>query len=108
MLKIKICHCLGRAVNSLLHAISVVGMNSLEYQLQSGPNRSIILKDLVGFLRPVDFSTRNVPAETDSAAQTLRLRQVSLALAERLLGPLAFGLLCVFTQRTPHRRHKPR
>src|ERR1700731_380515 len=98
MLKIKICSCLGRAVDSLLHAISVVGMNSLECQLQRRFNRSIILKDLVGFLRPVDFSTRDVPAETASAAQTLRLRQVSLALAKRLLGPLAFGPLCGFPQ----------
>src|SRR6202022_4189239 len=104
MLKIEICPFAGRAVDSLLHRISVVGMNSLEYQLQGGLHRSIVLKDFVGFLRPVDFSTRNVPAEAACVAQALRLGQVSLALAERLLGPLTFGPLCGFTQRAPHRR----
>src|SRR5258708_9518760 len=108
MLEIKICPFLGRAVDSLPHATSVVGMNSLKYQLQRGLNRSVVLKDLVGFLRPVDFSTQNAPPETASAAQTLRFREVSLALAERLLDSLAFGLLCGFTQRTQRRRHKPR
>ncbi len=57
MLKIKICSCLAGAVDSLLQAISIVGMNSPEYRLQRGLSRLIKLKDLVGFLRPVDFST---------------------------------------------------
>src|SRR6266478_6509290 len=100
MLNIKICLFVGRVVESMLYAISVVGMNSLEYQLQRGLNRSIKFKYLVGFLRPVDFSTRNVPAETASAAQALRLGQVSLAAVQgrsggarsRLAGP---GMLLV-------------
>src|SRR6266849_3998112 len=91
MLNIKICLFVGRAVESLSHAISVVGMNSPEYQLQRGLNRSIVLKDLVGFLRPVDFSTRNVPAETASAAQALRLGQVSLALPDLFFRALALS-----------------
>src|SRR6266849_1733316 len=78
MLKIEICPCLGRAVNSLLHPISVERMNSLQYQLQCRLNRSIVFKDIVGFIRPEDFSTRNVPAEASSTAQALRLGQVSL------------------------------
>ncbi len=100
MLNIKICLFAGRVVESLLHAMSVVGMNSLEYQLQRGFNRSIKLKGLVGFLRPKDFSTRNVPAEAASAAEALRLGQVSLAAVQvrsggvrsRLAGP---GMLLV-------------
>jgi hypothetical protein len=52
MLKIKFRQYLGRAVDSLVHEISVVVMNSLEYQFQRGLNRSIILKDLVTFFRP--------------------------------------------------------
>src|SRR5713226_2195198 len=79
MLKIKICPFVGRAVDSLLYEISVVGMNSLEYQLQRGLNRSIVLKDLIGFLRPVDFSTRNVPAEAACMAYALPLSQESFA-----------------------------
>src|SRR5258708_23241337 len=100
MLNIKICLFVGRVVESLLHAISVVGMTSLDYQLQRGSNRSIKLKGLVGFLRPDDFSTRNVPTEAASAAQALRLGQVSLAAVQvrwggarsRLAGP---GMLLV-------------
>src|SRR5260370_26501238 len=79
MLNSKICLFVGRTVESLLHAISVVGMNSLEYQLQRGVNCSSKSKYLIGFFRPEDFSTRNVPAEAASAAQALRLGQVSLA-----------------------------
>src|SRR5260370_2291876 len=71
MLKIKICSCLGRAVDSLLHEISVVGMNSSECRLQRGFNRSIVLKDLVGFLQPVDLSARTVPAEPASTVHSL-------------------------------------
>src|SRR5713101_7122253 len=79
MLKIKICPCLGRAVDSLLHEISVVRMNSLEDHLQCRLNRSIVFKDIVGFLRPVYFSTRNVPAETAGVAYALPLSQESFA-----------------------------
>src|SRR5260370_7758738 len=71
MLDIKICLVIGRVVERLLHAISVVRMNSPEYQLQGGFNRSIILKDLVGFLRPVDFPAENTPAETAGVAYVL-------------------------------------
>src|SRR5216684_6595558 len=97
MLNIKICLFVGRTVESLLHAISVVGMNSLEYQLQRGVNRSIKSKYLIGFFRPEDFSTRNVPAEAASAAQALRLGQVSLAAVQGrscmllVVQPLIFG-----------------
>src|SRR6267154_5056322 len=77
MLEIKICPCLGRAVESLLREISVVRMNSLQYQLQCRLNRSIVFKDIVGFIRPEDFSTRNVKAEAACVAQFLRFRQVS-------------------------------
>src|SRR6266478_5103171 len=79
MLKIKVCPCLSRAVDSLLHAISVVVMNSLDYQLQRGLDRLIILKDLVGFLRPVDFPTQDTPAETAGVADGLPLSQERFA-----------------------------
>src|SRR5712692_10457307 len=79
MLNIKICPFVGCVVESLLHAISVVGKNSLEYQLQRGLNRSMMLKDVVGFLRPVDFSAENAPAEAARAAYALPFSQESLA-----------------------------
>src|SRR6266436_6374760 len=89
MLNIKICLFVGRVVESMLHAISVVGMNSLEYQLQRGFNRSIKFKYLVGFLRPEDFSTRNTPAEAAGVTQFLRFGQVSFTASQ-----LLFRLLC--------------
>src|SRR6266853_3481820 len=79
MLKIKIRPDLGRSVESPLHEISIVEMNSLKYQLQRGLNGSIIFKDVVGFLRPVDLSADNVPAETTGVTYALPLSQESLA-----------------------------
>ena len=90
MLKIKICLSLVRAVDSLLREIPVVGMNSLEYQLQRWLNRSIILKDVVGFLRPVEFSAENAPAEAASAADALPIGQECFA---ALLIRIEFGVL---------------
>src|SRR6267378_6221838 len=87
MLKIQIRPSLGRAVECLLHELSVVGMNSLHYQLRCRLKRLIILKDLVGFLRPEDFSTRNVPAETACVAQFLRFRQVSFTPPQLFFSP---------------------
>src|SRR6266851_3221096 len=79
MLKIKICPCIGRAVDSLLREISVIGMNSLEYQLQRRLHCSIDFEDIVGFLRPVDFSAENAPAEAASVAYALPSSQESFA-----------------------------
>jgi hypothetical protein len=79
MLKIKFA--LASVARSMVccTTIPIVGMNSLKYQLQRWLNRSIVFKDLVGFLRPVDFSTRNVPAEAARVAYALPLSQVSFA-----------------------------
>src|SRR5713226_4494813 len=79
MLNIKICLFVGRVLESLLHAISVVRMNSLQCQPQRRLHRSIMLKDVVGFLRPVDFSAENTPAETACVAYVLPFSQERLA-----------------------------
>src|SRR5258708_4940086 len=79
MLNIKICLFVGRVVESLLHAISIVGMNSLKYQLQRWLSGSIEFKYFVGFLRPVDFSAENAPAEAASVAYALPSSQESFA-----------------------------
>src|SRR5260370_34968703 len=78
MFNIKICPFIGRAFESLLHESSVVGMNSLERQLQCWLCHSIVLEDLVGLLRPVDLSSENAPAEAAGLAYALPLSQVSL------------------------------
>src|SRR3984893_16081308 len=79
MLKIKIGPFPRRAVESLLHEIPVVGMKSLQYRLQCRLSRPIVIKDLVGFLRPVNFSAQNIPAEASGRADALPFSQKSFA-----------------------------
>src|SRR5260370_63174 len=71
MLKIKTLAATRCLVDLLLHRGALLGMNSLKYQLQGGLHRSIMLKDVVGFLRPVNFSTRNVSLETAAVPESL-------------------------------------
>src|SRR5579862_7155957 len=105
---LKILFILRRALNGLFHRGRVLRMNPLEDQVDGGCRGSVVLEDSKGFLRPNDLPGGRLPAETASVAETLRLGQVSLALAKRLLGALTFRLLCGFTQRTLNRRDKPR
>src|SRR6266478_9259261 len=82
ILKIKIGPFRGRAVESPLHEIPVVGMSSLQHRLQCRLSRSIVFKDLVGFLRPVNFSAQNIPAEASGRADALPFSQESFAALE--------------------------
>src|ERR1700678_1039905 len=75
----KVSSCLRYPGESLLYAISVIGMNSLQHHLQREARCSIIFKDLVGLLGPVDFSTSNTPAEAASPSQALCHCQESVA-----------------------------
>src|SRR5258708_30745286 len=103
MFKIKICTCLRRAVDNLLHEISVVGMNSLEYQLQRRLHRSIVLEDVVGFLRPVDFPARNTPAEATCVAYALRFSQeIFAALQIRIEAGILKRNRALPSQHLPH------
>src|SRR5438270_880592 len=89
MLKIKICSSFGRVVDNMLYKIPVVRMNALEHQFQRRLHRSIVLKDVVGFLRPVDFPAENAPAEAARMAEGLSLGQESFAALQCLLGSSA-------------------
>ena len=79
MLNIEIDVFVDGVVEGVPHTIPIVGMKSLKHQLQRGLNRAIILKDRVGFIRPVDFSTRNVPAEATCVTDALPLSQEGFA-----------------------------
>src|SRR4029077_20801862 len=81
------------AVDDLLQIRPVVRMSSVERQLNGRPYRRIAFEYPIGLIGPVDFSARRVPAEAPGAAQSLRLRQPHLALAQRLPGLLACGAL---------------
>src|SRR5437879_3094339 len=54
-------------------------MNSLKCQFERWLSRSIVLKDVVGPVRPVDLSARDIPAETARLADPLALSQESFA-----------------------------
>src|ERR1700676_648094 len=79
MLKIKIRPFPGCAVENLLHENPVVGMKLLQYRFQCRLSRPIVFKDPVGFLRPVNFSTQNIPAEASGRADALPFSQESFA-----------------------------
>src|SRR5713101_4975818 len=89
MLNIKICLFVDSFVESLLHKAYILGMNSLKYQLQGWRNGSIVSKDVVGFLRPVDLSANNAPAETTRVTYALPLSQESFAALQSLMCFLA-------------------
>src|SRR5271170_7259494 len=79
MFHIEIPLFIDRVFVSLPNEISVVGMNSLKCHFQRWLSRSIVLKNLVGPVRPVDLSVRNIPPETARLAHSLALRQESFA-----------------------------
>jgi hypothetical protein len=79
MFNIEIALLLGRMIESLLNEIAIVGMNSLKRQVDRGSGRSIVFKDVVDFIRPVDLSADNTPAETARLAYPLALRKESFA-----------------------------
>ena len=70
---------------------SVVGMCSLQDALERRWSCAIEVEDAVRFLRPVDLSARQVPAEVAGVAQPLRLGQADLAPPEFLLPVRALG-----------------
>ena len=64
-----------RVVESPPNEISIVGMHSLKCHFERWMRRSIKLKDVVGPVRPVDLSARNIPGETAGLADPLALSQ---------------------------------
>src|SRR6516162_6777068 len=82
-------------------------MSLVDYHLQGWLCRRFAFKYSISLIGPVDFSARNVPAETPSMAQPLRFRQVHLAPAQRLLSLPALSSFAGFAQRALHRGNKP-
>src|ERR1700676_357642 len=105
---LKVFSILRRTLNGLFYRGRVFRMNPLEDHFDGRFRRSVVLEDSKGFPWPEDLAGGGPPAEAPRMTEPLSFRQVRLALAERILGPLTFGPLCGFTQRTQHRRHKPR
>src|SRR6202790_1103519 len=96
------------AVEDLLQTHAVVRMSSVKHHLNGRLDRRLAFEYPISLIGPVNFPARWVPAEAPSMAQSLRLRQIHLTPAKRLLGLLAFGAFSGFAQRASHRGHEPR
>ena len=91
------------AINDFPDIRPIVRMCSIDHHLDAGLCRRIAFEYSICLVRPVDFSSRQVPTETPGVAQSLRLCQIHLAPAKRLLGPRSFGPFPRFAQRALHR-----
>src|SRR6202158_1348679 len=96
------------AVDDLSQTHPVVRMSSGKHQLNGRFYRRLAFEYPISLIRPVDLPARRVPAEAPGVAQSLRLRQIHLTPAKRLLGLLAFGAFSGFAQRALHGGHEPR
>src|ERR1700681_736606 len=96
------------AVEDLPQAHPVVRMSSIKHQLNGRLYRRLAFEYPISLIGPVDSPARWIPAEAPGVAQSLRLRQIHLTPAKRLLGLLAFGAFSGFAQRASHGGHEPR
>src|ERR1700676_5197730 len=96
------------AVEDLPQTYPVVRMGSVQHPLNGRLYRRLAFEYPISLIGPVDFPARWVPAEAPAVAQSLRLRQIHLAPAKRLLGLLAFDAFSGFAQRALHGGHEPR
>src|SRR5712691_3255407 len=83
----------GNPIDQLLKGRSVFRVGSLDYHGNGSLLLRRVFKNSKGLARPVDFSARDIPAETAGVAQTLRFSQVSFASPQRLLGVAALAPL---------------
>src|ERR1700730_810047 len=96
------------AVDDLPQTHPVVRMSSVKHQLNGRLYRRLAFEYPISLIGPVDFPASWVPAEAPGVAQSLRLRQIHLTSAKRLLGLLAFGAYSAFGQRAFHGGTAPR
>src|SRR5690348_261437 len=79
MLEIKIYPRLGRPMESLQEGSPVVGMNLRQHRIHTRLEISTVFKDVVGFIGPEHFSTRNCKADAACMAYALPLSQEAFA-----------------------------
>src|SRR5271170_6373204 len=97
MLKIKILLFLSSGINRLGYKLPVLRVNSFEYPFQCCVGCCFEFEYPKRFLGPIDFSARHMPAKAACVAQRLSFRQVSLIPPQRVLSPLALGLVACLT-----------
>ena len=64
MTKVQVSSLLRRAIKRLPNESKIVGMNSLEHQVQGRPTGPIKSRDSIGLFRPEDLAGRSIPAKT--------------------------------------------
>src|ERR1700761_3684849 len=79
MLEIEIYPCLGRPMESLQQGSPVVGMNLRQHQIHTRLETETLFEDVVGFIGPEHFSTRNCKAHAARMAYALPLSQEPFA-----------------------------
>src|SRR5882757_4104911 len=79
------------AVEDLPQTHPVVRMSSVKHDLNGRFYRRLAFEYTISLVGPVDFPARRIPSEAAGVAQSLRLRQIHLTPAKRLLCLLAFG-----------------
>src|ERR1700733_430981 len=107
MLGSKLAPLVRGAVEDLPKTHPLVRMSSVKHDLNGRFYRRLAIEYPISLIGPVDFSANRVPAEAPGIAQSLRLRQIHLTPAKRLLCLLAFGALLGFAERALHGRHEP-
>jgi hypothetical protein len=76
MLNVQIHAVLRRAIPELLHLVQVVGMNPIEYQIESRMRFSCETQNSVRFVRPNQFASANLPSECSRMSQSLSFCQI--------------------------------
>src|SRR5260370_38497746 len=108
MLRRKLAPLNRGVVDYMSQTHPVVRMSSVKHDLNGRLYRRLASEYPIGLIGPVDFPARWVPAEAPGIAQSLRLRQIHLTPAKRLLSLLAFGAFAGFAQRALHGWYEPR
>src|SRR5580704_11809318 len=105
MLDIQIHAVLRGTIPDLSHAIQVLRVNSVEYQVERRIRFSSEAQDSVGFVRPNEFATANLPSECSRMTQPLSFCQVlpsSLQLRLRCFQILIGLLKCISSLSIPN------
>src|SRR5580700_5861704 len=76
VLNIQVHAVLSGTIPELLQAVPVLRVNSVEYQIQSRIGFSCETQNLVGFVRPNEFTALHLPSESPRMTQPLRLCKV--------------------------------
>src|SRR5258708_7329670 len=76
MLDIQVHAVLCGKIRQLSETVQVVGVNSIEYQVESRIRLSCEAENFVGFVRPNEFTAVHLPTESPRVTQSLSLCKI--------------------------------